>query len=117
MRPGFTEKVAIVRPSVEDDDYDEKLVYDDVTPTAVPFLVAVQPISSTELVPGSNPGEEVTSGWKLLTPTGCDIDLLATDRVRWRGADYDVQGDVWRWPHPTKPGAVHHAEAYLQRTT
>lgn len=112
----YTEKVAVVRPKVSDDDYDEKLDFDGVTPVSVAFLVSVQPVSSTELVAGSNPGEQVTSSWRLITPIGRDLDLVATDHLLWRGDEFDVTGDVLRWPHPTRPGEVHHVEAYLQRT-
>ena len=37
--------------------------------------------------------------WIVYGPT--EADVLPTDRVRWGGAVYDVEGQIQRWPSPT----------------
>lgn len=73
--------------------------------------VSVQPDTSTEAV-GDRP--VVVTGWRLATPRGSDIDLLATDRVTYDGMTLEVDGEVARY---FLGGRVHHVEARLKRVT
>lgn len=74
--------------------------------------VQVQPSSSVE-APEVGRASVVTH-MRLLTPIGTDMDLLRTDRVRWSGADWEVDGEVARHMRPST-GEVHHVEAMLTR--
>lgn len=40
-------------------------------------------------------------------------DLVASDRIRWQGEDYDITGDVRHWRSPS--GRLAHIEADLLR--
>jgi hypothetical protein len=78
--------------------------------------VAVQPRSSREA--DTEPRDQVISGWRVYSRAGVDLDVLPSDRVRIdTGAVCEVIGEIARWPHPIKPGAVHHVEFDLQRVT
>lgn len=52
--------------------------------------------------------------WRLITPRGMDIDLVATDRIRYGDLLLEVDGDVGRYE---LAGRVHHVEARLRRAT
>lgn len=76
--------------------------------------VSVQPTSSTESL--TEPREQTITGWRVYTRAGVDIDLRSTDRVELdNGTVCEVLGEIGRWPHPTRPGLVHHVEFDLQR--
>ncbi|WP_327304739.1 hypothetical protein OG730_15145 [Streptomyces sp. NBC_01298] len=70
--------------------------------------VSVQPDSSTE-EDGDRPA--VTSGLRLTTRRGVDIDLAPGDRVIALGRLQETDGDVARW---VVGGRLHHAEARLK---
>ncbi|MFF3210550.1 hypothetical protein ACFYYB_07790 [Streptomyces sp. NPDC002886] len=70
--------------------------------------VSVQPDSSTE-EDGDRP--TVTSGLRLTTRRGVDIDLVPGDRVIALGRLRETDGDVARW---VVGGRLHHAEARLK---
>lgn len=74
--------------------------------------VQVQPSSSTE--PLEVGRTSAITLMRLLTPIGTDLDLLRTDRVRWDGDDWQVEGEVARHMRPSD-GSVHHVEAMLRR--
>lgn len=78
----------------------------------VPFEVQVQPSTSAEPVEVGR--ASVVTHYRLLTPIGQDLDLLRTDRIRWGGVDFDVDGEVARHVRPST-GTVHHVEAMLKR--
>lgn len=40
----------------------------------------------------------VRTGYTVLAPYGADV--LATDRVRWAGRDWEVDGEPSHWKHP-----------------
>lgn len=107
----FTEKITILRAGTRKDRYGNVVPDGTVEELAVPFRVAVQPANQAEGVGG----REVTlmTGWRLFTPEGRDLDLRATDQVRWQGQVLEVVGEVARWPGFT--GGVDHVEADLQR--
>lgn len=66
----------------------------------------VTPALGTEMVVDR---DQVIRRWVLSAPYGADV--LATDRIRWQGNDYEIDGEVRRWPSPT--GAMAHIEADL----
>jgi len=81
-----------------------------------PQLVAVQPATSREST--TEPRDQVITGWRVFSPAGVDLDVLASDRIRLEnGVVCEVIGEVGRWPHPIRRGAVHHVEFDLQRVT
>lgn len=109
----FTDTITILRPKIGSSRYATEAVpdYSDVERIPVEQLVSVQPASATER--GTNRASTIT-GWQLTTPAGVDLDLLATDRIEHAGRTLSVVGEPLRWPHPTRPGEVHHLEAALQ---
>lgn len=115
---GYTTKIAIVKPAIVLDRYEnETHEYDPdkgATVVDVEPLVSVQPTSQTET---SDNRTLLISGWMLVTPVGVDIPLDAVDRVLFAGKAAEVMGEVARWPHPVVPGGVHHVEAQLQVVT
>ncbi|MER5304586.1 hypothetical protein ABT039_34680 [Streptomyces lasiicapitis] len=70
--------------------------------------VSVQPEQSTE-DDGDRPA--VTSGLRLITRRGVDIDLIPGDRVVAMGRLLETDGDVARW---VVGGRHHHSEARLK---
>ena len=66
-----------------------------------------QPISSTEDVVGQ---QRTESTHKAFLPPGADV--LVTDRIRFLGVDYDIDGDPER--HRIR-GADHHVEIFCRR--
>jgi hypothetical protein len=77
--------------------------------------IAVLPTQQVEDATGNR--TSVTTGWRLYSRPGTDVDLRATDRVEFGALSLDVIGEVARWPHPLRPRAVHHVEAELRRVT
>jgi hypothetical protein len=67
---------------------------------------SVQPASSSEL---TDRGELTVANLTLYLPAGTDI--LATDRVRWNGQVYAVNGPPNRWNDET--GTEDHVQAQL----
>ena len=51
---------------------------------------------------------------RVISRPGTDLDLLRSDRVRWGGVVWLVDGDVARHKRPST-GVLHHAEAVLRR--
>lgn len=85
------------------------------TPTVIND-VSVQPATSRESA--SEPRDQVVTGWRVYSRAGVDLDVLPSDRFRIdNGAVCEVVGEVARWPHPIRRGAVHHVEFDLQRVT
>lgn len=64
--------------------------------------------SSTETLGGR---DTVVTGLIAFVPAGADI--RATDRIRWKGDLYEVDGDDADWSTPD--GEQHHLEISLQR--
>lgn len=105
------ERAPTTRDSYNNDQFD----WANATLTAVDTPVSMQP--GAQSVTGSGEFREtVTTGYRLFTQPGVDLDLLETDRIRWAGNSYEVM-EISRWPHPMKIGAVHHVEVQLQRVT
>ncbi len=112
----FHDTVVVVRPTTSTDRYGST-VYDWDAPTRTVYAsVAVLPTSQQESGIGEF-REIVTTGWRVYSRAGLDIDVDASDRVEWAGRDLEVIGEVARWPHPIRPGHVHHVEFTMQRRT
>lgn len=69
---------------------------------------SVQPIEGDEATVGR---DTVVSRWRVWAPVG--TDLKATDRVRYDGDVYEVDGEVQRWDSGTLP----HVTALLRRSS
>lgn len=109
----FDQQVSILRAARRVDRYNNE-TWDWSNPERQEVTgVHVQPAAQTEDVT-SEARSMVTTGWRLYTNHG-DLDLRADDRVVWNGRELDVIGEVARWPHPMRPGQIHHIEAYLER--
>ena len=74
--------------------------------------VQVQPVSSEE--PTDIGRAQVVTHHKLFSPKGVDLDVVASDRVRWNGVDYYVDGEIARWRDP-QTGDIHHVEVLMRR--
>uniref|UniRef100_UPI0026F45B7A hypothetical protein n=1 Tax=Nocardiopsis sp. YSL2 TaxID=2939492 RepID=UPI0026F45B7A len=68
----------------------------------------IQPASTSEDTEG---GDTVEEEWTAIGPPGADV--RATDRVRWRGLEYQVEGRPEPWPD--ERGQPHHIEMQLRR--
>lgn len=111
----FGDTITLVRPQVTQDRYgSDVLDYAAGTRTVVTG-VSVQPRTSTEA--NSDARDMVTTGWRIYTPAGMDLDVTPTDRIEWAGRALEVIGEVARWPHPIRPGAVHHCEIDVQKVS
>jgi hypothetical protein len=66
----------------------------------------VQPVLGAENTVGR---DTIVSRWQLFAPDG--TDLLATDRVEFQGATYEVDGEPQRWDFPP----LSHVTALLRR--
>lgn len=111
----FGDSVTVVRPTVTRDRWDNDVADWAAATRTVVHGVVVMPTSQIEDATGNRVA--VTSGWRLFTAPGRDMDLRATDRVEWQGMSLEVLGEVARYPHPIRPGHVHHVEAQLQQVT
>lgn len=111
----FGDSVVVVRAPVVRDRWDNDVAdWTTATRTTVTRVVVI-PTSQVEDAAGNRVA--ISSGWRLHSAPGVDIDLRATDRVEWQGMSLEVVGEVARYPHPIRPGHVHHVEAQLQRMT
>lgn len=105
----YTQTVVILRASFVVDRYGNETSERDwssATRTTV-RRVSVQPEQSTE-DDGDRP--VIVTGWRLVTRTGADIDLVPGDRVVALGRVLDVDGEIARWTL----GGRHHTEARLK---
>ena len=58
----------------------------------------VQPMAGEEVTEPQN-RDSVTTAWKVYAPSGTDV--RSTDRIRYAGTLYEVNGSVRNWPSPT----------------
>lgn len=111
----FPETVVVVRAATVRDRWDNTVQdWGAATRTSVAG-VAVLPTSQVEDATGAR--VSVSTGWRLCSRPGSDVDLRASDRVEWAGMSLEVVGEVARWPHPLRRGAVHHVEAELRKVS
>lgn len=109
----YLDDVTVVRAPTVRDRWDNDVPDWAAATRTVVSGVAVQPTSQVEDATGRRVA--LSTGWRLFTRPGVDVDLRAADRVEWKGLSLEVIGEVARWPHPLRPGGVHHVEAELRR--
>ncbi|OZC80192.1 hypothetical protein CH274_13225 [Rhodococcus sp. 06-418-5] len=116
MVAGYTSMIEIERPVITRDSYgNDTFDWDNAELIPVPLPVSMQPLSQTES--GDNEFRQtVTTGFRVISQAGVDIDVLDTDRIRWAGQSYDVT-QIARWPHPMILNGVHHIEIQLEKVT
>jgi hypothetical protein len=76
--------------------------------------VAVDPTSSTEANNTADMRDQVFTGYRVATRRGLDMDVLVTDRIEWRGRQWEVAAEPERPPHPVSPNRVHHCAVQIQ---
>ena len=111
----FHDAITIVRPLVTRDRYGSDVLDYTAGTRILVSGVCVQPRSSTETTTDAR--DMVTTGWRIYTPAGMDLDVTPTDRIEWAGRTCEVLGDIARWPHPVRPGHVHHVEVDVQKVS
>lgn len=110
----FNQQIWVVSPGRRTDPYASKPVFDWKNPTVVevPFMVSVQPASTSEGDPSRG---GVTARWRVITPPGTKLEVLPDDRIRvGPGLDFEVVGEAQQWPDPFHPGEIHHTELLLR---
>lgn len=101
------ETVTRLRATTTEDPYNDQADdWDSAASLSIPGC-SVQPVAGSEVLDGRN---AVVSRWVLFAPL--DADLAATDRVRHKGSDYEVDGSVQDWPDVFGLG---HKSCYLRR--
>ncbi|WP_331445863.1 hypothetical protein [Streptomyces xanthochromogenes] len=60
--------------------------------------------------------DAITTGWRVQSAPGHDLDVKAIDRIEWDGLTLEVAGEVARWTDPTD-GSLHHVEFTITRST
>lgn len=93
-------------PLVEDDYGNETRDWTAATQSTVSGC-SVQPVTGIEVTVAR---DTIVSRWQLWAPDG--TDLVATDRVEFDGAAYEVDGEVQRWNFPP----ASHITALLRRS-
>lgn len=99
--------IGLRAPMVDDRYGDEIADWDNASETSLPGCRVVPGAGSENTVDR----DQLTRRWVLFAPPSAD--LRATDRIRWDGTDYDIDGDLRRWRSAT--GALAHIEADLTR--
>jgi hypothetical protein len=110
----LNDRVQLVSPGdVGEDAHGNPTVDWDSEPVRVsPALVT--PLSALTSSSENTIGGQVTiTRWRLFLPAVVPID--ARSRVRWRGDEFDVEGDVEL--HTDTRGRPHHQEALMVRVT
>lgn len=75
--------------------------------TEVTFAAHVEPDQTREVLDNR---DVTVTGLRAILPAATDFD--ATDRARWNGDVYEVDGDIERW---RRRGRDHHVEVRLTR--
>jgi hypothetical protein len=107
----FLQSVTVLRAPLVVDKYGNPSTVRDWA-NAVPTVVngvSVQPAASTEV---DADRQTVTTGWRLITRKGTNLDLLPSDRVITDGITTEVDGEVAKFLLGYR---VHHVEALLKR--
>lgn len=101
-----TQAVVRLRAPLVDDPYGDD-VYDwSAADELVIGSCTVQPVEAPEIVEGAA-RNSVGRRWFVAGPA--DADVVATDRIRWAGKVYDVDGEPLRYG----TGVMDHAEFHL----
>lgn len=100
--------VTVLRATATEDDYGNP-VRDWTTAAVVEVRgCSLQPLTGAEVTIGR---DTVVPRWRLWAPAG--TDLLASDRVRYDGVAYEVDGEPQRWDFPP----LSHVEALLRKAS
>lgn len=87
-----------LRPTTVTDRYGNTVADDWTTPDVQAITGAVwAPVTNSENNELGRQG--VVIGWRFYL-TDVDVDIEPTDRVRWNGDDYEVEGEPARYAHP-----------------
>lgn len=107
--PSFaTDTVTRLRGNATTDEYGNDAI-DWSAPAEVDVAPSlVQPAATSEL---DGDREAITTRWTWRMPAGADV--IGTDRARWRGEVYQIDGDVQPWDSPT--GALDHKVCSLSK--
>lgn len=103
------DRCTILRPIWIEDEFSSEPVFGGYQPDEKPTFCAMSPLGSSETV-GTR--QTVETRYRMLI--GSRVALSSTDRVRWHGEDYLVDGDVER--HALAE-TVHHLEVIVRRVT
>ncbi len=107
----FTDEVVVIRAGTTTDRYgDEVLDWDAPTEHTVRNC-KVNPVAGNEDTGLLDDRAALTRRWNLAAPPCSDIK--ATDRMRWQGDVYEVEGEVLTWRSPL--GGVDHLYVQLVR--
>lgn len=98
--------VTVLRAPTDDDDYGNPARDWDAATESEVTGCSVQPVQGDEETVAR---DTVVSRWRLYAPDS--TDLLASDRVRFEGDVYEVDGEVQRWDFPP----LSHVTALLRR--
>ncbi len=110
----YTQPVVIIRAPFVVDRYGNETSERDWSAATRTIVrrVSVQPAESVE---AEGDRQSVTTGLRLITRRGVDIDAVPGDRVEVApGRVLDVDGDVARW---TVGGRLHHVEVRLKEVS
>lgn len=77
------------------------------SPTELDMSCEFQPMTTDEEVALQ---QRTESFWRVFLPAGADV--LATDRLRFDGVDYEIDGEPRRW---RMNGREHHVELVVTR--
>lgn len=104
-----TDTVTVLRVGTTTDRYGDTVAGDWTSATeTVVARCRVQPAAGPE---DTVDRDQITRRWLLFAPPGADI--VASDRIRHAGVDYDIDGEIRRWSSPS--GRLAHIEADLLR--
>lgn len=103
-----TETIEILRPLMVQDNGSLVPHPRDTEPPREVKWCDVQPGATQEVLEHAN---AALIAWTVQAPP--DIDVLATDRVRYRGVVYAIDGEPGRWGSPT--GALAHTTIALKK--
>lgn len=109
--------ITVIRPGTVLERGDDLLDWDSATEHFVDDC-RLQPMATEEVLftgsaasEGGTARDAVVTRWKWFGPYDADLD--PRDRIRYEGIEYEVDGQVRRWPSPTERLA--HAEAVFRR--
>lgn len=102
------ETVTVIRPAMITERGNEVPNWENATTHTVSGC-RVQPATGEEIQSATR--DAIVPRWTLFAPAGADID--ARDRIRYGGADHDIDGALRPWSSPT--GRLAHIEASLLR--
>lgn len=107
----FTDEITVVRAAARTDRYGDEIVdWESPTEHAVNNC-KVNPVAGTEDAGQLDDRAALTRRWNLAAPP--DADIKSSDRIRWAGDLYEVEGEVLQWRSPL--GGVDHLYVQLVR--